>query len=77
MNRVVRRPPELKGLMVDVLAKINDSINTALNTLAFRNRLVTMGYTPIGGRPEPFASLLDEDIRKGAEVVKFSGAKVD
>ena len=36
-----------------------------------------MGYTPIGGRPEPFASLLDEDIRKGAEVVKFSGAKVD
>ena len=45
--------------------------------LAFRNRLVTMGYTPIGGRPEPFASLLDEDIRKGAEVVKFSGAKVD
>ncbi|MBI5257903.1 MAG: tripartite tricarboxylate transporter substrate binding protein [Burkholderiales bacterium] len=66
-----------KGTPPEVVAKVNEVVNTALNTPAFRTRLVGMGYTPLGGSPERFATVLDDDIRKWAEVVKFSGAKVD
>jgi len=63
-------PPEIK-------AKVNETINAALKTPAFRARLVALGYTPLGGTPQQFAKTLSDDIRKWGEVVKFSGAKVD
>jgi len=66
-----------KGTPADIATKVNQAINAALNTPAFRDRLVAMGYTPLGGTPDRFAALLDEDIKKWAEVVKFSGATVD
>ncbi|HSV81767.1 MAG TPA: tripartite tricarboxylate transporter substrate binding protein [Ramlibacter sp.] len=66
-----------KGTPPDVIHKINESLNAVLNTAAFRDRLGTMGYTPMGGKPEAFAKLIADDIMKWGEVVKFSGAKVD
>jgi tripartite-type tricarboxylate transporter receptor subunit TctC len=66
-----------KGTPPDIAMKVNQAVNAALNTSALRDRLVAMGYTPLGGTPERFAELLDQDIKKWAEVVKFSGATVD
>lgn len=66
-----------KGTPPEVAAKVNEAINHALAAPAFRQRLVAMGYTPLGGSAERFNAVLDEDIRRWGEVVKFSGAKVD
>lgn len=66
-----------KGTPQDVIHKVNEILNTALNTAALRDRLGAMGYTPMGGKPEAFAKLIADDIVKWGDVVKFSGAKVD
>jgi tripartite-type tricarboxylate transporter receptor subunit TctC len=65
------------GTPTEIKAKVNETINVALKTPAFRARLIALGYTPLGGTPEQFAKTLSDDIRKWGEVVKFSGAKVD
>lgn len=66
-----------KGTPQDIRVKINETINAALNTPAFRGRLSGMGFTPLGGTMDQFATALASDIKKWGEVVKFSGAKVD
>jgi tripartite-type tricarboxylate transporter receptor subunit TctC len=66
-----------KGTPPDVLAKVNAAVNASLRTPAIRDRLVSLGYTPLGGSPEDFSRYMREEIVKWGEVVKFSGAKVD
>lgn len=66
-----------KGTPPDITSKINTALNTALNSPAFRNRLTSMGYTPLGGTQAEFASYMDSEIKKWGEIVKFSGAKID
>lgn len=61
----------------DIRHKINEALNAAIQAPAFRNRLVGLGFTPLGGSADQFASALSIDIKKWGEVVKFSGAKVD
>ena len=66
-----------KNTPADIRNKVNETINAALNTPAFRARLAGMGFTPLGGTADQFANALSADIKKWGEVVKFSGAKVD
>lgn len=66
-----------KNTPADVRQKINATINAALKTPAFRDRLVGLGYAPLGGTADQFEKQLAGDILKWGEVVKFSGAKVD
>lgn len=66
-----------KSTPPDILKRINEVLNASLATPQVRDRLVSLGYQPLGGTPEKFASALEADIQKWGEVVKFSGAKVD
>lgn len=66
-----------KGTSLEIIARINTAMNQALATSAFREKLKTMGYTPMGGTSAAFDKLLADDIVKWGEVVKFSGAKVE
>ena len=66
-----------KGTPHEITERINAAMNAALNTAAFKDRLEAMGYTPLGGNSERFATALKDDIVKWGEVVKFSGAKID
>jgi tripartite-type tricarboxylate transporter receptor subunit TctC len=66
-----------RGTPAEVITRVNAAMNKALATPAFREKLETMGYTPMGGTAAQFDKLLAEDIVKWGEVVKFSGAKVE
>ncbi|MPM52801.1 hypothetical protein SDC9_99564 [bioreactor metagenome] len=66
-----------KNTPADVRQKINDAVNAALNTPQVRERIVTLGFQPLGGTSDQFTKALASDIQKWAEVIKFSGAKVD
>lgn len=66
-----------KNTPEDIRARINEAVNAALNTAQIRERIVTLGFEPLGGTSEQFVSALASDILKWDEVIKFSGAKID
>lgn len=66
-----------KGTPPEIVRKVNEAVNQALATPAFRAKLVDMGYKPLGGSPQEFATYMAAEIKKWGEVVAFSGAKID
>ena len=69
-----------KGTPPEVTARVNSEVLKILANPEVRTRLIGMGLEiqpPQGNTPEGFATFWDEEIRRWAEVVKFSGAKID
>lgn len=66
-----------KGAPPEAIRKLNEAVNKLLNEPAVRNKLTGMGLEPAGGSPEVLARHLTAEIRKWAEVVKYSGASVE
>jgi tripartite-type tricarboxylate transporter receptor subunit TctC len=66
-----------KGTPKPVIARMNAEVNKLLQTPEFRQKVMSMGLEPLGGTPEQFAKYLDDEIRRWAEIVKISGAKID
>jgi tripartite-type tricarboxylate transporter receptor subunit TctC len=66
-----------KGTPNEIVRKLNDATNKILNDQATRQRLMNMGLEPAGGTPEVLSKHLNAEIRKWAEVVKYSGATVE
>ena len=65
------------GTPRDIITKLNAEINRILALPDVRARLSAQGADPVGSTPEEFAALIRREIRKWAEVVRTSGAKVD
>lgn len=65
------------NLPKDVIAKVNAAFNKALLSPDVRAKLVEQGADVLGGTPEQFAALLQDETVRWAKVVKESGAKVD
>ena len=86
-----RRPAGLKGFEAsswfgllapagtppDIVNRIQQETAKALNAPAIKERLLAQGAIPSGNTPAEFAKLIDAEIKKWAQVVKASGAKVD
>ncbi|MEN9761135.1 MAG: hypothetical protein RI906_961 [Pseudomonadota bacterium] len=66
-----------KGAPKEAVRKLNEAANRVLTDPASRKKLMEMGVEPAGGTPERLAKHLDDEIRKWAEVVKFSGATIE
>ena len=66
-----------KGAPAQAIRKLNEATNRLLEDPAVRQRLMGMGLEPAGGTPEILSRHLDAEIRKWAEVVKYSGASID
>ena len=64
------------GLPRDVLAKLNDAVNRAVSTPAFKERFGQIGDEPAGGTPEEFATVMRVELAKWKDVVQRSGAKM-
>ncbi len=66
-----------KGAPAEAIRKLNEAINRVLDDPAVRQRLVAMGLEPAGGTPLVLSQHLAAEIKKWAEVVKYSGVSID
>jgi tripartite-type tricarboxylate transporter receptor subunit TctC len=62
---------------VEIVEKLSKEINAALADPKMKTRLTSLGGTVLDGSPSEFGSLIADETRKWAKVVKFSGAKVE
>jgi tripartite-type tricarboxylate transporter receptor subunit TctC len=60
-----------------IVDKINDAVNKAIKTQAFKDRFGSIGDEPAGGPPEEFANTIRTDLAKWKDVVQRSGAKLE
>jgi len=61
----------------DVIQKLHREFARALTSPEVRQRLASMGSDAAPGTPESLAALVQADLRKYAEIVKASGAKLN
>ena len=64
------------NLPPDVLKTLNDAVNKAVTTPAFKERFGQIGDEPAGGTPEEFGIVMRTERAKWADVVKRAGAKM-
>jgi tripartite-type tricarboxylate transporter receptor subunit TctC len=65
-----------KGTPADVVNKLNSEINKVIERKEVREAWAKQGAVPMHMNPQEFDAYLRKDIKKWAEVVKVSGAKV-
>ncbi|MGE4368884.1 MAG: Bug family tripartite tricarboxylate transporter substrate binding protein [Burkholderiaceae bacterium] len=66
-----------KGTPDDVIQKLNASMNKVLADPAYRERLASMGVTPMPSTPAEFSSFMKNETERWGEVVKKSGAAIN
>ena len=65
------------GTAPDIVNRIQQEVAKSLATAAIKEKMLAQGAIPSGNTPQEFARLIDAEIKKWAQVVKVSGAKVD
>ena len=60
-----------------IVQKLNDSINRAIRSPDFRERLDASAFDPLGGSQQQFADYVKAEIVKWGKVVRATGAKPD
>ena len=65
------------GTPMDIVNRIQQEVAKSLNTPAIKEKLQAQGAIPSGITSAQFATLIEAEHKKWAEVVKASGAKVD
>jgi tripartite-type tricarboxylate transporter receptor subunit TctC len=65
------------GTPAEVVNRIHQESAKAIASPAVNERLVAQGAIPSGIGPQEFAAFIDAEIKKWAQVVQASGAKID
>jgi tripartite-type tricarboxylate transporter receptor subunit TctC len=65
------------GTPVPVVQKLNGSVNRAIQSPDFRERLAASAFDPLGGSQQQFADYFKAEIAKWGKVVLDTGAKPD
>ena len=65
------------GTPVDIVNRIQQEVTKSLATPAIKEKMQAQGAIPSGITSAQFATLIEAEHKKWAEVVKASGAKVD
>jgi tripartite-type tricarboxylate transporter receptor subunit TctC len=66
-----------KGTPVEIVDKLNATVNAGLADPKLRARLADLGGAPLPGSPADFGKVIVEETQKWAKVVKISGAHAD
>jgi len=61
----------------DIIARLNGELNRIIAQPAMRDRMIGLGYEPVGGTPEHFNAFISAEIAKWAPVVKAANVRVD
>ena len=61
----------------DIVNKVSFAIATVLKLPDIQQRLIDLGFDPIGGTPEQFAANIKSETEKWARVIKNAGVKLD
>jgi tripartite-type tricarboxylate transporter receptor subunit TctC len=61
----------------DVVTKLNQAINKVLKMPDVRKRLTEMGAEIGGGTPEAFGTFVQSELKRYADIVQMSGAKLE
>jgi tripartite-type tricarboxylate transporter receptor subunit TctC len=65
------------GVPNEVVIRINAEVNALLKTPEMRKRIADFGGEPGGGSPLDFERFVASELRRYADIVKASGAKVE
>lgn len=65
------------GTPVDIVNRLQQESTKAMNNPAVKEKLLAQGAIPGGNTPADFSKMIGFEIKKWAQVVKVSGAKVD
>jgi len=61
------------GVDQKIVSQLNHEIVAILNAPETRNRLIEMGFEPVGSSSEAFAAQLHGDVKKWADIAKQAG----
>lgn len=61
----------------EIVARLNAELNKIITAPAMRNRMIGLGYEPVGGPPERFNDFIRGELAKWAPVVKAANVRVD
>lgn len=64
-----------KGLPADVVSKLNAMINAAVADLGQSGRFATLGVEPVAESAAQFATYIDADVARNADLLKAAGFK--
>ncbi len=65
------------GTPADIVSRLQQESAKAMNNPAVKEKLLAQGAIPGGNTPAEFSKMIAAEIKKWAQVVKVSGAKVD
>lgn len=65
------------GTPKEVINKLNTEFNKVLANPDMRERLLKIGYEPIGGAPDAFSKHIEAETKKWGPVIKQSGLQIN
>lgn len=60
-----------------VVSTLNAAVNKVIATPAFRKQITTLGGVPLGGSPQDFQKLYEDEYRMWGEVIPAAGLRLD
>lgn len=65
------------GMPAPIVDRLNTELNRIIATPAMRDRMIGLGYEPVGGTPDAFARFIQSELAKWAPVVKAANVRID
>lgn len=65
------------GTPQEAIKKLNQEFNKVLVNPEMRERLLKIGYEPVGGAPEAFSQHIEAETKKWGPVIKQSGLQIN
>jgi tripartite-type tricarboxylate transporter receptor subunit TctC len=66
-----------RGISRDIVTRLNQAVNKALDVPEIRDRIVADGFVPTQSTPDDFGARLARDVARWQEVVKRANIRID